>query len=167
MGLFEDIWNWMKSLVQALINKSLETFKFWVNKAIQSAIDAVNWVITNVYNFIDNSINYIDESINYWGDQITQYITNVQNTYNQFITNVNNTYNDFITNVTNVYNQYTTNNTYQTIQHITNIIGVLDPLGFLKDPRGYITGVFNLLIAPWSHGLVKSFTEGFEEGLEE
>ncbi|GAH38136.1 unnamed protein product, partial [marine sediment metagenome] len=49
----------------------------------------------------------------------------------------------------------------------TNVIGVLDPLGFLTDPTEYITGVWNLLIDPWAHGIVKSFGEGFEEGLEE
>jgi len=47
------------------------------------------------------------------------------------------------------------------------VVGVLDPQGVLKDPQGYIGTVFDLLIAPWGQGIVKSFWEGFEEGLAE
>ena len=157
----------MKSKVQDVVNASLKTFKYWVNTAIDAAIGAIDWTITNVSQFITNVQKTYNDFITNTFNTINQIITNVQNTYNNFITNVSNTFNEYITNVTEVYNRYVTNKTYQTIQYVTNVIGVLDPLGFLKDPRGYITGVWNLLIDPWAHGIVKSFYEGLEEGLEE
>ncbi len=51
--------------------------------------------------------------------------------------------------------------------YVDGRILVWDPIGFLKDPAGYITGVWNMLISPWVEGVMKSFGEGFEEGLEE
>lgn len=154
------------------------------------------WVLTNIQawvtqwgKIVNNVTNYIDDSLNYWGDQVTQYIDNtitywteeitnvyndlrnyVTNTYNYWteeITEVYNTINEYVSNVTNVFQEYVTNNTYNTIQNITNIIGVLDPFGFLSDPQGYITGVWNMLIDPWAQDLIESFWKGLEEGLEE
>ena len=145
MGLFADIWNYMKGLVQDLIDAALETFKYWVNEAIQAAINAVDWVVTNVYNFIDNSVHYIDESIHYWGDQITQNVTNVVGASIEWVT------------------EGLAKNREWTI----NFLKLSDPFGFLKDPMGYINAAFNVFINPWGHGIVKSFWEGFEEGLEE
>ena len=164
MGLFEDVWDWVKSKVQYLINASLASFKYWVNAAIKTAINAVDWVINNVTNFIDNSIQYINDSINYWGDQITQFIDNSLHYIDDSINYWGDQVTNYITNVTNNFTEYVTNNSYKTIKYVTNVIGALDPFGFLKDPQGYIKGVFDLLIAPWGHGLIKSFWEGFEEG---
>ena len=41
------------------------------------------------------------------------------------------------------------------------------PAEFLKDPLGYIGTAFSDLIDAWIGGVVRSFWEGFEEGLEE
>jgi len=167
MGLFEDIWDWMASKVQGLINASLTTFKSWVNAAIKAAINAVDWVVTNITNVVNNVYNTFKEYITNVYNTVNEYLANVYNTVNEYVTNVSNTFNEYITNTTEYITKKYYNDTYNTIQYITNVIGVLDPLGFLKDPTGYITGVWNLLIDPWAHGIVKSFWEGLEEGLAE
>ena len=167
MGLFEDIWDWMASKVQGLINASLTTFKYWVNAAIKAAIGAVDWVVTNITNVVNNVYNTVKKYITNVYETINKYITNISKYITEEITNVYNTTEQFITNVTKNITNITNNDIVNITKNITNVIGVLDPMGFLKDPRGYITAMFDLLIAPRGHGIVKSFWEGLEEGLEE
>lgn len=50
---------------------------------------------------------------------------------------------------------------------VEGLFAVLDPLGFLKDPLGYIKAAFDTLIEPWAGKLIESFLAGFEEGLED
>ena len=167
MGLFEDIWDWMKSLVQGLINAALYNFKYWVNNAIKAAIGAIDWAITNITNVVNNVYN-----------TVKKYTTNVYNTTKQYITNS-------YTYVT----ESITNNISHVNENVTNVIGaskewvgeqlrderawtrsffkLMDPTGFLTDPIGTIKAVFTLQREIAGHAVVKSFWEGFEEGLEE
>ena len=166
-GLFAQVVAEVKTWVGGAITSALELFKPWVDNAIQIALGAIDWLITNVTNIIDNSISYIDNSIEYWGDQITQYIDNTVTYIDESRHYWGDQITQYIDNTVTSFNEYITNNNYNLIQNITNVVGVLDPLGFLKDPKGYITGVWNLLIDPWAHKMVKSFWEGLEAGLEE
>jgi len=50
---------------------------------------------------------------------------------------------------------------------MTNFAKLMDPMGFLKDPLGYISAAFQVQRAIASQTVVKSFWEGFEEGLTE
>lgn len=167
MTLFDDIWNWCKSKVQALINSAVSSIKTWTNNVISAAIAGIQKVYYDFRDYITNVSNYISEYVTNVYNTVNEYVSNVYNTVNDYVTNVYNTTKQYITNVTEVINKYTTYKTYETINYVTNVIGVLDPLGFLKDPTGYITGVWNLLIDPWAHGIVKSFWEGLEAGLDE
>lgn len=167
---------------EGLFAQVVAALKTWIMENIQPWLESwgrvVNNWITNVVEEITNVYNYVTENITNVINEISEYITNVYNTVEEYITNVSNYVTENITNVHNTVNEY-----------VTNIIGVsedlladritgvtawvvdffkmMDPIGFLKDPKGYITGVWNLLIDPWAHKLVKSFWEGFEEGLEE
>lgn len=165
-----------------LLAQIINNVKTWFIANIQSWVEAWGQIINNVTNYIDDSVNYwgdqitqyIDNTVTYWTEEITnvyntfrEYVTNTYNYWTEEITNIYNTINEYVTNVTeNIYNSVV-NNTYNTIQNITNIIGVLDPFGFLSDPQGYITGVWNMLIDPWAHSMIESFWKGLDEGLEE
>lgn len=178
MGLFSDIWDWMKSKVEGLINAALTKFKSWVNGAIKAAINAVDWVITNVSEFIDNSIHYIDESLNYWGDQITQFIDNSihyvdesihywGDQVTQYVTNVVNNVTNYVTNVTKVFKTYVTNVTGTTTEWVMGYIAKIIPADFIRDPWGYLLAAFNKFVDVWVHGLVKDFGEGLYAGATE
>ena len=145
MGLFEEIWNWMKSLVQGLINKSLATFKYWVNAAIKSAINAVDWVVTNITNVVNNVYN-----------TVKKYTTNVYNTTKQNVTNVIGASREWVGEQLRDERAWT-----------RSFFKLMDPTGFLTDPIGTIKAVFTLQREIAGHAVVKSFWEGFEEGLEE
>jgi len=167
MGLFEDIWDWIKSKVQGLINSSLTTFKSWVNSAIKSAINAVDWIITNVTKYIDNSITYIDKSLNYWGDQITQYIDNSTHYWGDIL---NETFIDarqYITNVIGVTQAALDKALADNRGWMQNFFKLMDPGGFLKDPLGFINAAFAIQGEIVNNLAVKSFWMGFEEGLTE
>ncbi|MBA7630978.1 hypothetical protein ES703_38505 [subsurface metagenome] len=44
---------------------------------------------------------------------------------------------------------------------------LMDPTGFLKDPLGTVSAAFAIWRLAADHVVVKSFLEGFEEGLAE
>ena len=166
-GLFAQI----VAAVQVWVLANMPSWVLQWGEVIQNFITNVTEEITNVYNYvtenITNVINEFSEYVTNVFNTFNEYISNVYNYVTQNITNVLNTFNEYVSNVYNYVTQNITNNAYETITYVTNVIGVLDPFGFLKDPMGYITGAWNLLIDPWAHGIVKSFWEGLEEGLEE
>ena len=178
MGLLSDVWDYVRSKVKDLIAGSVTDLKVWVQNRIASAIDAVDWVVKNVINYVTNVYNTVKE-----------YVTNVYNTVNEYITNVVENVTKYVSNVYNTTNQYITNVTNNTTQYITNVIGVtqaaldkaladnrgwmqnffklMDPGGFLKDPLGFINAAFAIQGEIVNNLAVKSFWEGFEEGLTE
>jgi len=166
-GLFAQVVAELKNWFMVNIQPWVEQWGQVVNNWITNVTEYVTNVYNTVNEYVTNVVNNITEAITNVYNDLREYVTNVYNTTREYITNVYNTINEYVSNVTNVFNEYVTNNLYETTQYITNVIGVLDPQGVLKDPQGYIGGVFNLLIAPFTHGIIKSFWEGFEEGLEE
>ena len=136
-----------------------------------------NW-ITNVVEEITNVYHYITEEITNIVNNTYKYVTKVYKTFEDYVTNV---YNYVTKEITNVYN-----NTYQ---NITNVIGItqqvldkaiadnrewavnffklMDPTGFLKDPLGTVKAAWFFWASAADEAVVKSFWEGFEEGLEE
>ena len=167
MGLLSDVWDYCRSKVKDLIDSSLTSFKSWVNARIIDAVDSIR----KVYNYVSN------------------YVTNVYNNVSNYISNTYNTFKDYITNVYNNVTKYVTNKYITTNEYITNVIGasiewvedgladnrewmrnfakLMDPQGFLKDPIGYINAAFSIQGEIANTLAVRSFWEGFEEGLEE
>lgn len=167
MGLFADIWNWAKSKVKDLISSGLTTFKSWVNDKISDAISAIDWAITNITNYITN----VYETIN-------KYITNVYNTTNQYITNIIGSSKEwvnarlvnmkvYVDSVVGASRKWVDNRLVDMKAYVDSRIKLWDPIGFLKDPPGYIGGLFALLSLAKETKMIESFLEGFEEGLEE
>lgn len=165
MGILSDVWDYVRSKVKALIASAVTELKPWVRARIASALDAVDWVINN----------------------ITKYITNVYKTFEEYVTNIYNTVEEYITNnITNITKNIT-NNITNINEYITNIIGItqdaldqgladnrewmrnfwklMDPTGFLKDPLGTVSAAFAIWSLAANNLAVKSFWEGFEEGL--
>jgi len=167
MGLLSDIWDGIRGKVKALIDSAFTNFKPWVRARISDAIAGIRQVT-----------NYI-----------TEHITNVYKTVKEYITNVYNTVNEYVTKVYNNVTNYVTNKYVTTNEYITNVVGasrewveeelaenrawmlsfakLMDPQGFLKDPIGYIKAAFDIQRGVAQNLVVKSFWEGFEEGLAE
>ena len=53
------------------------------------------------------------------------------------------------------------------IGQVNNMFLLMDPMGFLKDPTGFINVVFGVQRKIAEETVIRSFWEGFEEGLEE
>jgi len=167
MGLLSDLWDDIKSKVSSLISSAASDVKSWTRKRISDAIDAVDWVINN----------------------ITKYVTNVYKTVTEYVTNVYNYVTEHITNVVNNITKNITNHITNITENITHVVGVtrealdegladnrewmrnfgklMDPAGFLKDPLGTVSAAFAIWGLAANHTIVKSFWEGFEEGLAE
>lgn len=50
---------------------------------------------------------------------------------------------------------------------VEGLLADLDPHSLLPDPDSYIGTVFNTLISPWVEDIVKSFSDGLDEAMEE
>jgi len=71
------VWDFILDLVLGWIVQIWLRIKPWVEAAIDAAINAVNWIVNNITNFVFNTIN-----------NITNVINNIVNTVNNYITNV-------------------------------------------------------------------------------
>ena len=61
MGLFEDVWNWIKSKVQYLINSAISSVKTWTLNVINTAIAGIQKVYNFFYDYTTNVFNTINE----------------------------------------------------------------------------------------------------------
>ena len=134
----------------------------WITNVTENITNVVNNItekITNVYNtvkeYVTNVYNYVTEKIYNTIQNITKNITNVYNTTKQYITNV-----------VGASTEWVNDRIAGVRTYVDNAVAGIDTVGFFKDPLGYIGTAFNKLIGSWVHGIVKSFWEGFEEGLE-
>ena len=135
----------------------------WFTNTYQTLQNTYNNFVEYVTNVINNSYEYVTNSYNYW----TEYITNSYTYWTEEITNVfNNTYN-YITNVIGVTQDILDKAIADNREWMGNFAKLMDPQGFLKDPVGFINAAFALQGEIANNLAVKSFWEGFEEGLEE
>lgn len=165
-----------------LLAQIVAEVKNWFTQNIRGWVQTwgqiINNVVTNVTKYVTNITKTFKE-----------YVTNVYNNVTKYVTNVYKTFNEYITNVTNVTRKYITNNITNVTKYVTNIIGAstewvdgrilgvkayvdqriaaIDTVGFFKNPFVYISGVFAVRALVRETNMIKSFLEGFEEGLEE
>ena len=166
-GLFAQV-------VAAVKVWALENMPEWVVEWGQNIYNTVTNIvenITNVYNefaeYVTNVYNdtyeYISNSYNYW----TEYITNSYTYWTEEVTNIyNNTYQN-ITNVVGASMEWVDQKLQENRDWMMNFAKLMDPMGFLKDPVGFINAAFAIQGEIANNLAVKSFWEGFEEGLAE
>ena len=166
-GLFAQV-------VAAVKVWALENMPEWVVEWGQNIYNTVTNIvenITNVYNefaeYVTNVYNdtyeYISNSYNYW----SEYITNSYTYWTEEITNIyNNTYQN-ITNVVGASMEWVDQKLQENRDWMMNFAKLMDPMGFLKDPVGFINAAFAIQGEIANTVAVKSFWEGFEEGLVE
>jgi len=166
-GLFAQV-------VAAVKVWALENMPGWVLEWGQNIYNTVTNIvenITNVYNefaeYVTNVYNdtyeYISNSYNYW----SEYITNSYTYWTEEVTNIyNNTYQN-ITNVVGASMEWVDQKLQENRDWMMNFAKLMDPMGFLKDPLGFINAAFALQGEIANNLAVKSFWEGFEEGLAE
>ena len=167
MSLLSWIWDGIKAKVRYLVNSIVDPFKKWVYakvddlwEAIKNAGSTIIQYITKVYKtveeYITNVYNYVTENIYNTINNITQNITNTINNITQNITNVTKNITQNITNINGATQDW-----------VRNFAKLLVPIGFTSDPVGYVKAIINIWKDPWMNSVVKSFWEGFEEGLAE
>jgi len=167
MGLLSDVWDYVRSKVKDLIAGSVTDLKVWVQNRIASAIDAVDWVVKNVINYVTNVYNTVKEYVTNVYNTVNEYITNVVENVTKYVSNVYNTTNQYITNVVGASTEWVTQKLQENREWTTNFFKLMDPGGFLKDPLGFINAAFAIQGEIVNNLAVKSFWEGFEEGLTE
>ncbi len=166
-GLFAQI-------VAALQTWIMENIPEWVLEWGQNLYTTINNIvenITNVYNdlreYVTNVYNNVYETIKNTYNTFQKYITNVYNYITEEITNVyNNTYNYF-SEVIGASVEWVEQKLTENREWMENFATLMDPIGFLKDPLGFINAAFELQGEIANTVVVRSFWEGFEEGLEE
>ena len=132
------------------------------------------WVLENVPGWVlewgtvvNNLITNVVENITNVYNDLSEYVTNVYNNVTEQITNVfNDTYN-YVTNVIGVTQEILDRGLADNREWMTNFAKLMDPMGFLRDPLGYIKAAFAVQGEIANNLVVKSFWEGFEEGLAE
>ena len=175
MGLFSDIWDWMKSKVKALIDAATATLKTWARgliDGVRSFAEGVQATLGKAISslrgawdsFRTSTLPALWRAIENAGTWITQYISNIYNTVVQNISNVVNNITKYVTNVYNTTKQYITNVTGATTEWVMGYIAKIIPADFIRDPWGYLQAAFGKFIETWVLGVAKAFGEGLLEG---
>jgi len=166
-GLFAQI----TAAVQTWV---MELMPGWVLEWGQNIYNTVNNIvenITNVYNdlreYVTNVYNNVYETIENTYNTFREYVTNVYNYLTEEITNIYNTTNEYVTNIIGASVEWVEEMLAANREWMVNFTKLMDPMGFLKDPIGYINAAFAIQGEIANTLAVQSFWEGFEEGLAE
>lgn len=185
MQAIDDRYEWLEppeDPEEGLLAQVIAAVKAWVlanmpDWVLEWGRIVNNW-ITNTTEYITNVVNYITEEVTNVYNDVTKYITNVYKTFEEYITNTYNYWTEEITNIYNTTEQYITNVIGVTEEWVNNVVAdnrdwvrnffkLMDPTAFLKDPMGTINAAFALQRKIAEEAFIRSFWEGFEEGLEE
>ena len=167
MSVLSEIWDYVKTKVSDLIAGAVTDLKVWVRNRIESAIDAVDWIVKNITNYITNVYTTVKEYVTNVYNYVTEEITNVYNNITKYVTNKYVTTNEYITNVIGASIEWVEERLADNREWMRNFAVLMDPSGFLKDPVGFINAAFAIQGEIVNSLAVKSFLEGFEEGLVE
>lgn len=167
MGILSEAWDYARSKVKALISSAVTDLKIWVRARIASAIDAVDWVVNNITEYVTNVYKTVTEYVTNVYNYVTEHITNVVNNITKNITNQITNITENITNVVGASREWVEQGLAENRDWMRNFGKLMDPQGFLKDPWGYISAAFQIQRTIAGNVAVKSFWEGFEEGLAE
>lgn len=167
MGLFEDVWNWIKSKVQYLIDSAISNVKTWARNTINAAIAGIQKVYNYFYDYITNVYNTTKKYITNVYNYVTENITNVVNNITEYVTNVTNVTKQYITNVIGSSKEWVLDQLANERSWTRNFFLLMDPTGFLKDPLSHIKAAFDIQRQVAETAVIRSFWEGLEEGLAE
>lgn len=167
MSLLGDIWDSIVSRVRTLISSALADFKYWVHARISDAIAGIRQVYNNVTTYLTNVYNNVSNYLTNVYNNVTNYLTNVYNNVNNYITNVTHNTNQYITNVVGASTEWVTKKLEENREWMMNFAKLMDPMGFLKDPRGYIDAALGIWGQAAETTMVASFFRGLEAGLAE
>lgn len=167
MSLLGDIWDGIVSKVRGLIDSAVTNVKLWVNARIQDTIAGIKQVVTYVWNTVQNVYNNVSNYVTNVVNQVSQYVTNVVQNVSNFITNVTHSTSQYITNIVGASTQWVEEKLAENREWMANFAKLMDPTGFLKDPRGYIEAALNIWGLAAETTMATSFLRGLEAGLKE
>ena len=167
MSLFFLVWAGIKPKVKALIDRAMETLKDWVRPYVKTAIDALRRVHQTFTTVINNAYTTVNQFFSNVYNNVTKRIYQTITNVNKFVTNQITNVSNFITNVTGVDMAWVRQQLIDERSWLRNTLKLMDPMGFLTDPLGHIRAALDVQQQIAQATIVKSFWEGFEEGLAE
>jgi len=166
-GLFAQVTAAVKAWVLAnLPDWVLEWGKVinnWITNTYETIQNVYNDFVTYVTNVYNNAYEYITNTYNY----LTENISNVYNYLTENITNIYNNTSEYITNVTGVSQEILDNTLAGIISFINDRLLNYAPQGFQSNPEKFIQDHAEERYHSMLEEAIRSFWEGFEEGLKE
>jgi len=166
MGLFEDLWDWVKGLVQQLIEWALSGFRLWVLNVVDVLIAPIKSTIDGIQKYVSNVINALTTFIEKVHADLTVYIDNAAGNLTTYIESVSSTLGENITKAVKNATEWAETRLADLRSYVDEKIRLWDPTDFLRDPLGYIGTAFNNLIEVYVYGAAEGLGEGIQAGLK-
>lgn len=165
MGLFEDLWDWIKGLVKELIDWALFGVRQWVLNVVDVLISPIKKTIEGIQKYITNVTNALTKLIDNVSSSLTKYIDNVSHSLTKYIDNVSSKLGETLTNAVSNLTKWVETGFTNLFTYIDERLRLWDPTEFLRNPLGYISTAFGNLIQVYVYGAAESLGEGINAGL--
>jgi len=166
-GLFAQVTTAVKAWVLANLPDWVLEWGKVINNWITNTYETIQNVYNNFVEYVTNVYNNTYETISNVFNTFKEYVTNVYNYVTENITNIyNNTY-EYFTNVVGVSQEILDNTRASIISFINDRLLNYAPQGFQSDPEKFIQDHAEERYHSMLEEAIRSFWEGFEEGLKE